>query len=109
LPAIASTVLAKYPLAEFPDENAHNACGVLRAKGCCACAKQNPCRSRRSRGSVEVAAVESEWSGVLRTVRAGMLAVPSRIAARLPQLSRADVAEIDAEIRAVLIQIGEGA
>ena len=58
---------------------------------------------------VEVAAVESEWSSVLRTVRAGMLAVPSRIAARLPHLSRADVAEIDAEIGAVLIQIGEGA
>ena len=29
LPASASTVLAKYPLAEFPDEKAHNACGEL--------------------------------------------------------------------------------
>jgi hypothetical protein len=36
----------------------------------------------------------------LRTVRAGMLAVPSRVAARRPHLSCADVAEIDAEIRA---------
>jgi hypothetical protein len=35
-----------------------------------------------------------------RTVRAGMLAVPRRVAARLPHLSKHDVAEIDAEIRA---------
>ncbi|KRQ99298.1 hypothetical protein [Bradyrhizobium valentinum] len=42
----------------------------------------------------------------LRTVRAGMLAVPSRVAARLPHLSKHDVAEIDAEIRAVLGEIG---
>jgi hypothetical protein len=36
------------------------------------------------------------------TVRAGMLAVPSRVAARLPHLSKHDVAETDAEIRAAL-------
>jgi phage terminase Nu1 subunit (DNA packaging protein) len=57
---------------------------------------------------VEAAAVEAEWSGVLRTVRAGMLAVPSRVAARLPHLSKYDVAEVDAEIRAVLAEIGGG-
>jgi hypothetical protein len=34
-----------------------------------------------------------------------MLATPSRVDARLPHLSRADVAEIDAEIRAVLCEI----
>ncbi|MCC8936879.1 hypothetical protein H8A99_10370 [Bradyrhizobium sp. Arg68] len=56
---------------------------------------------------VEAAAVELEWSGILRTVRAGMLAVPSRVAARLPHLSKHDVAEIDAEIRAVLSEAGE--
>jgi hypothetical protein len=38
---------------------------------------------RKLRGSmVDAAAVESEWSAVLRTVRAGMLAVPSRCAAQ---------------------------
>ena len=42
---------------------------------------------------VEAAAVETGWSSVLRTVRAGMLAVPSRVAARLPHLSKHDVAE----------------
>jgi phage terminase Nu1 subunit (DNA packaging protein) len=55
---------------------------------------------------VEAAAVEAEWSDVLRTVRASMLAVPSRVAAQLPHLSRTDVAEIDAEIRAALGEIG---
>jgi phage terminase Nu1 subunit (DNA packaging protein) len=55
---------------------------------------------------VEAAAVETEWSGVLRTVRAGMLALPSRAAARLPHLTPHDVAEIDAEVRAVLTEVG---
>jgi hypothetical protein len=36
-----------------------------------------------------------------------MLAVPSRVAARLPHLSKHDVAEIDAEIRAALAELGE--
>jgi phage terminase Nu1 subunit (DNA packaging protein) len=45
---------------------------------------------------------------VLRTVRAGMLAVPSRVSQRLPHLSAHDVSEIDAEIRAALTEIGEG-
>ena len=49
---------------------------------------------------VEAAEVETEWSGALRTVCAGMLAVPSRVSQRLPQLSEDDdVAEIDAEVR----------
>jgi phage terminase Nu1 subunit (DNA packaging protein) len=64
-------------------------------------------KAARMRGeTVLAAAVEAEWSGILRTVRAGMLAVPSRVAARLPHLTRADVAEIDQEIRAVLGEIG---
>jgi phage terminase Nu1 subunit (DNA packaging protein) len=55
---------------------------------------------------VEAAAVEAEWAGVLPTIRAGMLAVPSRVAARLPHLSARDVIEIDREVRAVLTEIG---
>lgn len=43
---------------------------------------------------------------MLRTVRAGMLAVSSRVAARLPHLSKHDVAEIDQEIRIVLTELG---
>ena len=55
---------------------------------------------------LDAGAVEAEWSGVLRAVRAGMLAVPSRCAARLPHLMAHDVAEIDAEVRAALVGIG---
>ncbi|MCK1638949.1 hypothetical protein IVA95_15400 [Bradyrhizobium sp. 157] len=44
---------------------------------------------------------------MLRTLRAAMLAIPSQVAARLSRLSKHDLAEIDAEIRAVLSQAGE--
>jgi hypothetical protein len=65
----------------------------------------------RGRGILSGAAgipsgVEAEWSGVLRTVRAGMLAVPSRCTARLPHLTAHDVGEIDGEVRGVLSEIG---
>ena len=64
-------------------------------------------KAARLRGElVEAAGVEAEWSGVLRTVRAGLLAIPSRVAARLPHLSNHDIAEIDSEIRAALSAIG---
>ena len=51
--------------------------------------------------------VEKEWSGVLRTVRAGMLAVPSRAAQRLPHLTAHDVSEIDREVRDALGELGQ--
>jgi terminase small subunit / prophage DNA-packing protein len=56
---------------------------------------------------VEAAAVETEWGGV-RTVRAGMLALPSRVGARLPHLTAHDIGEIEAEVRAALTEIGTG-
>jgi phage terminase Nu1 subunit (DNA packaging protein) len=56
---------------------------------------------------LDAAAVEADWSGTLRNVRAGMLAVPSRASARLPHLTPHDIAEIDAEVRAVLTEISE--
>jgi terminase small subunit / prophage DNA-packing protein len=49
---------------------------------------------------------QSEWPGVLRTVRAGMLAVLSRAAQRLPHLTAHDVTMIDREVRDVLTEIG---
>lgn len=52
---------------------------------------------------VPAAAVEAEWSSVLRTVRAGMLAVPSRLSQRLSPAH--DVSEIDREVRAALTKI----
>ncbi len=78
-----------------------------RARLAAAQADLNELKAARMRSElVEAAAVEMEWSGILRTVRAGMLAVPSRVAARLPHLSKHDVAEIDQEIRAALSEIG---
>lgn len=42
-------------------------------------------KAAKLRGSlVDAAEVEAEWSCVLRTVRAGVLAVPSRVSQRLP-------------------------
>jgi hypothetical protein len=64
-------------------------------------------KAARQRGSLlDAGAVEAEWSGILRTVRAGMLAVPSRVAQRLPHLTAHDVAEIDREVRDVLTEVG---
>jgi phage terminase Nu1 subunit (DNA packaging protein) len=56
---------------------------------------------------VEASAGECEWSDILRGVRAGMLAVPSRAAQRLPHLTPHEVAEIDAEVREALMKLGE--
>ena len=62
-------------------------------------------KNKRARGElVEASAVEAEWSSILRTVRAGMLAMPSRVQQRLPHLTPHDVGEIDAEVRAVLTE-----
>lgn len=53
--------------------------------------------------------VEREWSGVLRTIRAGVLAISSRVAQRCPQLDAHAISEIDLEARAVLAELGGGA
>ena len=64
-------------------------------------------KNARLRGALlDGEAVEKTWADILRTVRAGMLSVPSRVAQRLPHLTAHDVAEIDQEIRAVLSEIG---
>jgi phage terminase Nu1 subunit (DNA packaging protein) len=79
-----------------------------RARLAAAQADLNELKAARLRGElIEADAVQQEWSSILRGLRAGMLAVPSRVAARLPHLSRSDVAEIDAEIMQVLSEIGE--
>ena len=49
-------------------------------------------KAARQRGLLlEAEAVEREWSAVLRGVRAGLLALPSRVAQRLPHLTPHDV------------------
>jgi hypothetical protein len=61
-------------------------------------------RTAQRRGSL-LDAVEAEWSGVCRTIRASLLRVAKRAAARL-SLSPDQVRELDAEIREVLTDLG---
>ncbi|MEO0957086.1 MAG: terminase small subunit [Pseudomonadota bacterium] len=58
---------------------------------------------------VKVDDVERAWSATLRDVRAGMLAVPSRVQQRLAHLTAHDVSEIDREVREVLAEIADEA
>jgi hypothetical protein len=53
-------------------------------------------KAAKMRGELlDAGEVERTWGGILRTVRAGLLAIPSRCGARIPHLSAADVLEID--------------
>lgn len=56
---------------------------------------------------LDARAVEAEWSDVVRTLRAGMLSLSSRLGARLPALSRAEVEVIDDEVRRLLTSMGD--
>lgn len=54
---------------------------------------------------VLIADVERDWSSILRVVRSGMLALSSRVAQRLPALTRSDKTVIDQEVRAILEEL----
>lgn len=56
---------------------------------------------------IPISEVINGWSQTLRDVRAAMLAVPSRISERLPDLSPPEIEKIDAEIRSVLTEIAD--
>lgn len=63
-------------------------------------------KNRQLRGElVSVAEVERVWKASVRTIRAGILALPTRVQQRLPHLTAFDVAEIDAEARTVLTEL----
>ena len=57
---------------------------------------------------IRAADVEREWANVLRDVRSTMLAVPSRVGAKLGHLTAHDVAEIDSEIKAAMQGLADG-
>lgn len=66
-------------------------------------------KNQKMRGELVPAAdVEAEWSSALADLRAALLAVPSRVGAKLA-LPRATVAAIDAEIRAALLALAASA
>lgn len=51
--------------------------------------------------------VEAQWSDILRMVRSGMLALPSRVQQRLGHLSAHDLAVLDREIRDTLDELSD--
>lgn len=59
------------------------------------------------RDLVPAADVEREWGSVFRRVRAGVLAVPSRVRQLLPGLAGSDVEIIEAELRRVLEELAD--
>ena len=62
-----------------------------------------------SRGEmVKAVVVEREWVGILRDVRSTLLAVPSRVGAKLPHLTPHDVAELGVEIKSALEALANG-
>jgi phage terminase Nu1 subunit (DNA packaging protein) len=64
-------------------------------------------KNARARGTlVDSEAVAREWEGICRTLRAGILRVPKRAAARLPHLTQQDVRTLDVEVQAVLNELG---
>jgi len=52
--------------------------------------------------------VTAEWRGILTGVRARVLAIPSRIRAKLPQMTRAEVEIIEREVRDALTEAANG-
>jgi phage terminase Nu1 subunit (DNA packaging protein) len=48
---------------------------------------------------VYVVEVEAHWANALRTLRAGVLAIPTRVSARVPGMTCEMVHEMDQEIR----------
>lgn len=78
-----------------------------RAKLAAVQAEEKALKVAQAKGElVEAEAVTREWMAVLQKVRAGLLAIPPRLQAKLRHLSAQDVADIDAEIRATLSELG---
>jgi terminase small subunit / prophage DNA-packing protein len=57
---------------------------------------------------VELTDVEAHWDSALRTLRAGVLAIPTRCSARVPGMTREMVYEMDQEIRELLTELARG-
>lgn len=65
-------------------------------------------KAKAARGElVEASAVAAEWAGVLRDVRAGVLAIPSRVGSQLGHLTPHDLDTIDRELRDVLAELAD--
>lgn len=87
---------ADIPFAAQPDASSERV-RLLREQADHAALKNAALR----RELVPAAEVEREWSGILRQVRSGILAAPSRLRQLLPHLTADDVEQIDGELRRV--------
>jgi phage terminase Nu1 subunit (DNA packaging protein) len=57
---------------------------------------------------VTLADVEANWCSAFRTIRAAVMAIPNRVAARVSGLSREAVYEMDQEVRDALTELARG-
>lgn len=65
-------------------------------------------KAQQIRGElVPASEVEARWRAVLTNVRSGLLGVPSRVRARAPHLTIAEVDAIDREVRDVLAELAD--
>lgn len=60
------------------------------------------------RDLIPASEVEAEWSTILREVRAGVLAISSRVGSSLPHLTPHDAATLDRAVRDVLAELAGG-
>ncbi len=70
-------------------------------------AEEKALKVAKAKGELVAAdGVEREWASILQKVRAGVLAIPARVQAKLGHLQPGDIAGIDAEIRSALGELG---
>lgn len=62
----------------------------------------------RSGKLVESDKVQVEWQKIVTTAKSRLLAVPSKIRARIPHMTVADIATIEEEIREALVELSGG-
>jgi phage terminase Nu1 subunit (DNA packaging protein) len=99
-------MLAPWSRREAKRHDALAAASKQRARLASAQADLAELKAKALRGVLlDAAEVERTWGGVLRTIRAAMLAVPSRIGARLPHLTAVDIDAIDREVRDALVEV----
>ncbi len=79
--------------------------GKERARLAAAMADAAELKNAVRRGAlIDAEAVAREWEGICRTIRAGMLRIPKRAAARA-HLTAQDVRQLDAEVRTTLTKL----
>lgn len=58
---------------------------------------------------VEAKVIQEEWQKIVTATKTKLLSVPSKLRARVPHLTTADIATVEEEIRAALVELAQGA